>query len=116
MTDNKQENTNNKTIYEVFDKLKMLEHDIEDLTAVLKSGDTQDTCLEDQVIRYKAHEKYLLHVFAQMLKLSKGIMACADRDAMHFDIECFSYASEIHEYLTAVYNENNKTFNFGDVK
>lgn len=44
MTDNKQENTNNKTIYEVFDKLKMLECDIEALTDALKSGDMYDMC------------------------------------------------------------------------
>lgn len=116
MTDNKQENTNNKTIYEVFDKLKMLECDIEALTDALKSGDMYDMCPEDQVIKYKARERYLLHVFDQMLKRSKSIMEWVKQDALNFDTECFSYASEIHEYLTAVYNENNKTFKFGCAK
>lgn len=113
MTDNKQENTINKTIYEVFDKLKTLECDIEALTYILRSGDMCGMCPEDQVIKYKARERYLLHVFDQMLKRSKSIMECVEQDALNFDTACFSYASEIHEYLTAVYNENNKTFKFG---
>lgn len=112
MTDDKQENTNNKSIYQVFDELKMLKHDIRALTDALKVGDMYDMCPEDQVIKYKAREKYLLHVFDQMLKRAKSIMECVNHDALNFDTECFSYASEIHEYLTTVYNENNKKFNF----
>jgi len=105
-----QENTS-KVIDQLFDEIKRLEAEKKDLEKAVKYEKGWSRELSDTLIRYKAHEDYLLHVFDQMLKRTTKIMDIGGDNALGFSTQCFALVSEVHKYLTAVYNEGSNTLN-----
>lgn len=100
-----------KAIDELFDEIKKLEHELADTKDRLNKERSWVMTLLDQLMHYKAQEAYLLTAFKQLLNRSVKIMSLREDAPLHFDIQCYALASEIHEYLISIYNKNTNTFN-----